>query len=273
MQVFDTIALPFCTITVAAAPAKVETLHDLPDFLLPIRWTQLVDGPGDAQYRDTKSFPQEAKIALHFSDVKAPELQSNRKQTTKEMFLAPNVMAMLERAILFSLDQMHVRRKVRAHLAEGIEGRVRSYSVDDLNDASRTALATVMASRVDDGGGSTIYNMHRRVDGKLIERVVLDLGGGVKFYTKPTTIDAPRSSNNRVRGTVDMHDGIHNFYITRPAALSVFKEFVTDDVLYQAFLSALEQFDKSRSGAAMGLLDSLNFVNDDYELLGNVKKD
>jgi hypothetical protein len=270
MQVFDTIALPFCIITIAAVPEKVETLHDLPDFLIPVKWKSTSIAGASSLPEVDLNATLDAKVALYFSDVVAPELKSNRKQTTKDMFLASNVMGLIERSILFSLDKMGVRRKVREHIGEGDESKVRTYDVADFTETVRGSLAGVLSYHAMSLGGHVI-NSRVRKDNNVIERVTLDLGGGVLMYTKPLLLEAPAAGNNRFRGTVDMYDGPHNFYMMRPVAPSVFRQFVTDDVLYTAYLNALEDFNKTRAGKALELADSLDFVGDDVKMTGSLK--
>jgi len=270
MQAIKTIDLPFMSITLTLAPAKVQHLDELPDYVLPFKATR-VNSATEGRTED------EFGIALDFNDIdkevfKDDLIKSNGLQE-EALSYSSSAFLLTQEALKYTLNSAEVDKAIR-NAVRLDKGRVPVLKFTSLQSTVRRRgtgravhaqtlmqqmweVARDKAIRTD----FTHINFKDNDNGVLEPTITMSLTGGVVLVSRSVANVAPLDSANRITGLMSVGGREQNFYITRPRNPSVFLNYLEGyGALQDAYQFAKDEIEGTVIGKVLHLPDQLMFI-------------
>lgn len=264
-----TVNLPFMAIDISVAPTKVTSMDELPDFVLPFQATVRETGTGVSNVKDFA-------LCLHFRDIDTGALDQGLTgvfgleefgHTTNEA-----AMRMTQEALnyTFHSDVFYLKLKEAfepentrlskpTFMSWNVKVR-RGHPSEGKKYSSRTVIQQIWdvvkekAKPFENMIGFTQVNDH------FEPRVIMHLGGRVVLHSRSQQFEPFRDSPSRIKGTMSVQGITQNFFISRPMNPSVFMQYVTPDVLQDAYQYCKDKLEETMLGRAIQLPNQLVFA-------------
>jgi len=255
MKSIYTLTLPFGAIQFTTLPSVVNDIHALPHYAMTLKYKRREnggEGPAAAEFPFGLKLDHLDEKVLKTNNIKAGIFKINE-----------SAFDLIEEAIRYALSQKDIRNMIRNEVDPDTSVAGMEYVLEPFSASQKTAFMTAAYVALTDRVSQIMVDYGPAVN--PVEKVVIDLGNGVKLLSRPTYLPAPEANERQIRGTIEISGKLQNFTVGRTRAMP-FKKHVTCDVVQDAYSYAYDELQKLASFRALNLSPVLSFVDDNEEL-------